>query len=131
MHVLTLHSHERTQFIEMTHSLHEAVRENGWKDGILLAFTPHTTAALTINENADPDVAVDLQHFLKSRIPADPSFRHMEGNSDAHIKSSLLGCSAQMIVARGALQLGTWQGLYFCEFDGPRQRQVYLQFCTA
>ncbi|MDD2500082.1 MAG: secondary thiamine-phosphate synthase enzyme YjbQ [Geobacter sp.] len=104
------------------------LRQRGWQDGILTVFVPHTTAGITINENADPDVARDMTWFMEQLVPNVSSFRHAEGNSDAHIKASLFGSSVQIIVRGGILWLGTWQGIYFCEFDGPRNRTVQLAF---
>src|SRR6185369_15085091 len=105
-----------------------AVKQNGWHDGTLTVFVPHTTAGVTINENADPDVARDMEWFSDELIPRNRNFRHGEGNSDAHIKASFFGSSVQVIVRGGKLWLGTWQGIYFCEFDGPRNRKVFLAF---
>jgi len=95
---------------------------------VLTVFVPHTTAGVTINENADPDVARDMEGFCESLVPNSNNFRHSEGNSDVHIKASLFGSSVQVIVRNGTLWLGTWQGIYFCEFDGPQDRKVYLAF---
>jgi len=95
--------------------------------GVCFVYTPHTTAAVTINENADPDVASDMVKGLDRIVPDDPGYDHAEGNSPAHIKSSLVGCSLTVLVERGRLLLGTWQGIYFCEFDGPRTRKVYVK----
>jgi secondary thiamine-phosphate synthase enzyme len=107
------------------------LRANGWQDGILVVYTPHTTSAVTINENADPDVQRDMNSFLSKLIPNLSEFRHAEGNSDSHIKSSLIGCSETIIVENGNMVLGTWQGIYFCEFDGPRTRKVHLKFIKS
>lgn len=104
------------------------LQQRGWQDGVLTIFVPHTTAGITINENADPDVARDMTWFMEQLVPNVSGFRHAEGNSDAHIKASLFGSSVQVIVRGGILWLGTWQGIYFCEFDGPRSRTVQLAF---
>ena len=104
------------------------LQQRGWQDGVLTVFVPHTTAGITINENADPDVARDMTWFMEQLVPNVPGFRHAEGNSDAHIKASLFGSSVQVMVRGGILWLGTWQGIYFCEFDGPRSRTVQLAF---
>ncbi|MDK9716796.1 MAG: secondary thiamine-phosphate synthase enzyme YjbQ [Trichlorobacter sp.] len=104
------------------------LQQRGWQDGILTVCVPHTTAGVTINENADPDVARDMTWFMEQLVPNVAGFRHAEGNSDAHIKASLFGSSVQVIVRGGILWLGTWQGIYFCEFDGPRSRTVQLAF---
>lgn len=125
---LTLRTRQRTELQPITGQLHDLIRQRGWQDGILTVFVPHTTAGVTINENADPDVARDMTWFMEQLVPNAPGFRHAEGNSDAHIKASLFGSSVQVIVRGGILWLGTWQGIYFCEFDGPRSRTVQLAF---
>ena len=119
---------KRNEFVEITDEVSAAVRAAGVKSGICVVYCPHTTAGVTIQENADPDVVRDMILWLNSRIPKDvPEFRHAEGNSDSHLKSSLIGTSVTIIVENGALVLGTWQGVYFCEFDGPRTRTVQVQ----
>ena len=118
----------RTQFVSITAKISEVVSNNGWQDGILTIFVPHTTAGVTINENADPDVARDMEWFSDELVPQSRRFHHSEGNSDAHIKASFYGSSVQVILRNGKLWLGTWQGIYFCEFDGPRERKVFLSF---
>jgi len=118
----------RTQFVPITAKIAEAISSNGWQDGVVTVFVPHTTAGVTINENADPDVAKDMESFSDELVPRSNRFRHSEGNSDAHIKASFYGSSVQVIVRDGKLWLGIWQGIYFCEFDGPRERKVYLAF---
>ena len=119
---------KRTQFIPITRNIAAAIAKNGWQDGVLTVFVPHTTAGVTINENADPDVARDMEGFSDELIPQSRHFRHGEGNSDAHIKASFYGSSVQVIVRGGKMWLGTWQGIYLCEFDGPRERKLYLAF---
>lgn len=119
----------RTQFVSITAQLEEVIGRNGWHDGVVTIFVPHTTAGVTINENADPDVARDMEWFSDELVPQNRNFRHAEGNSDAHLKASLYGSSVQLILRNGKPWLGTWQGIYFCEFDGPRRRKVYLA-CT-
>ncbi|MSN26309.1 MAG: YjbQ family protein [Geobacter sp.] len=121
-------SNRRTQFVPITEKIVECVASNGWKDGVLTLFVPHTTAAITINENADPDVALDMESFSDQLIPQSTHFRHSEGNSDAHIKASFYGSSLQIIVRSGKMWMGIWQGIYFCEFDGPRERKLFLAF---
>ena len=116
----------RTQFVSITAKVTEVIAANGWQDGVVTIFVPHTTAGITINENADPDVARDMKQFSDELIPQSKHFRHSEGNSDAHIKASFYGSSVQVIIRNGKMWLGTWQGIYFCEFDGPRQRKVQL-----
>lgn len=123
---ISITSSRRTQFVSMTTRVAEAIAANGWQDGVITIFVPHTTAGVTINENADPDVAMDMEMFSDELVPRSSRFRHGEGNSDAHIKASFFGSSLQVIVKSGRMRLGTWQGIYFCEFDGPRQRSVYL-----
>ncbi|HRZ78520.1 MAG TPA: secondary thiamine-phosphate synthase enzyme YjbQ [bacterium] len=117
----------RTQMIDMTGEISKIVSESGIKDGLAVIHIPHTTAAVTINENADPDVQKDMTKFMDRLIPHENWFAHSEGNSDSHIKSSLFGCSQTVIIEKGRLVLGTWQGIYFCEFDGPRSRKVFVK----
>jgi secondary thiamine-phosphate synthase enzyme len=118
----------RTHFLAITAEINEIITKEGWQDGILTVFVPHTTAGVTINENADPDVARDMEWFSDELVPQSSHFRHVEGNSDAHLKASFYGSSVQVIVRGGKLWLGTWQGIYFCEFDGPRKRKICLAF---
>lgn len=120
----------RTQFVPITSKVAEVISDNDWQDGIVTIFVPHTTAGITINENADPDVARDMERFSDDLIPQSRHFRHAEGNSDSHIKASFYGSSVQVIIRNGKMWLGTWQGIYFCEFDGPRQRKVCLAFTS-
>jgi secondary thiamine-phosphate synthase enzyme len=124
--ILTVKTHSRTEMIDITDDVQAALRENGVRDGFCMVFVPHTTAAVTINENADPTVKDDMLKVINNIIPWDDGYRHLEGNSAAHIKSTLVGASELVAVAAGKLQLGTWQGLFFCEFDGPRRRKVHL-----
>jgi secondary thiamine-phosphate synthase enzyme len=116
----------QTEFVDITRSVQEAVRKIGAEDGVCIVFVPHTTAAVTINENADPSVLHDIIMELNKIVPFKDSYRHMEGNAPAHIKASLVGCSEIIMVASGKLVLGTWQGVFFCEFDGPRSRKVHV-----
>lgn len=118
---------KREVLINITSEVNKIVRESGIKEGVCRIFIPHTTAGITINENADPAVMKDIIHFLARLIPQSASFSHMEGNSDAHIKSSITGPSLDVIIHNGILVLGTWQGLMFAEYDGPRNRKVYVQ----
>lgn len=111
----------------ITSMVQEAVRESGARNGMCFVFCPHTTAGITINENADPDVVRDVLFGLREAYPDRREFRHMEGNSAAHLKASAVGSSAAVPVQNGKLVLGTWQGIYFCEFDGPRRRKVFVQ----
>ncbi len=119
-------SSRHEELIDITEAVEKAVQREKIQEGICVVYTPHTTAGITINENEDPDVLRDILYGLERMIP-DEGFHHSEGNSTAHIKSSLMGCSKQVLVEKGKLQLGTWQGIYFCEFDGPRTRQVWVQ----
>jgi len=121
-------THSRTQLVDITGEVQAAVRKAGIRDGLCMIFVPHTTAAVTINENADPTVKDDILKVINKVIPWDDGYRHLEGNSAAHIKSTLVGASELVAVAGGKLQLGTWQGIFFCEFDGPRRRKVCLHF---
>ena len=120
-----------TEMINIDHLVQQAVAESQVRTGICHVFVPHTTAGVTINENADPAVVRDILMELNKVIPLDDGYRHMEGNSAAHIKSSLIGASTQVIVEGGDLVLGTWQGIFFAEFDGPRTRKVHLQLTPA
>jgi secondary thiamine-phosphate synthase enzyme len=118
----------RNQFVEITDQVREAVAASGIKSGFCVVYCPHTTAAITVNENADPDVVHDMLLYLSRTVPKDePGFRHGEGNSDSHIKASLVGPSVTLVVNVGDVGLGRWQGVYFCEFDGPRTRTVVVQ----
>jgi secondary thiamine-phosphate synthase enzyme len=117
----------KTDFVDITRSVQEAIQKLGMKDGICFVFAPHTTAAITINENADPSVSRDIVMELNKIVPFQDRYQHSEGNSSAHIKASLLGPSQTLFVESGRLVLGTWQGIFFCEFDGPRSRKVYVK----
>ena len=123
---LKVKSGSRTQLIDITSDVQAALREAGVRDGLCMIYVPHTTAAVTINENADPTVKSDILKILNQVIPFEANYGHMEGNSAAHIKSTLVGASELVAVLNGKLQLGTWQGIFFCEFDGPRRRRVHL-----
>jgi secondary thiamine-phosphate synthase enzyme len=127
MKILQIQSHRQVEMIDITREVCTAVREAGVAEGLAVVFTPHTTAAVTINENADPDVCRDMVMAINRLIPMQDGYRHREGNSAAHVKSSLIGASETLIVDSGEIRLGTWQGIYFCEFDGPRQRRVHVQ----
>lgn len=118
---------QRNEFLDITSNVRQAVSGSGIREGICVVFVPHTTAGVTINENADPDVTRDIRKHMGKLVPNDPAFAHSEGNSDAHIQSSLFGPSLTVIVKDGKPLLGTWQGIYFTEFDGPRTRQVYVK----
>ncbi len=125
---IELKSTRKVEFIDITPQVREMLRAGKCGAGILLVFTPHTTAAVTINENADPAVPHDLGEFLQRLVPRQDYFRHGEGNSPAHVLSSLVGASETLVVGNGEPILGSWQEIFFCEFDGPRQRRVFLKF---
>ncbi len=127
IHALSIHTKQQFQFKEITGEIDNIVSRSGIIEGSVLLFVPHTTAAVTINENADPDVAADIITGLNKLIPLHDSYRHREGNSAAHIKSSLIGASEQILIHEGKLLLGAWQGIYFCEFDGPRSRTLHVK----
>ncbi len=126
-YTLDVNTRERTQLLDITSAVGRLVAQSGVAEGTCLLYVPHTTAGLTINENADPTVAADMQMELNKLVPFDDGYRHSEGNSAAHIKSSLVGVSLVLFISGGKLQLGTWQGVYFCEFDGPRRRKVMVK----
>jgi len=118
----------RCQMIDITSQVRSIVGESGIKDGDAIIYCPHTTAGVTINENADRSVPHDILLALEKVVPEHQAgFKHIEGNSDAHVKSSIIGCSEQVLISNGSLCLGTWQGIFFCEFDGPRNRKVFVQ----
>jgi secondary thiamine-phosphate synthase enzyme len=124
----TVSTGKRNEMVDITGKVEKAVADSGISDGSVVIYCPHTTAAITINENADPDVVHDILLTLSALVPQDKDgYRHSEGNSDAHVKSSIVGCSETVLVNNGQMQLGTWQGIYFCEFDGPRKRAVIVQ----
>lgn len=114
----------RTELVDITSQVQDAVRESGVLDGICHVYVPHTTAGITINENADPSVRQDILMELNKMVPFEDSYKHLEGNAAAHIKASIMGSSETILVEGGRLLLGTWQGVFFCEFDGPRNRRV-------
>jgi secondary thiamine-phosphate synthase enzyme len=122
---LTIKTSKRNEFIDITSKVKDLV--GGASEGVVTVFVPHTTTGITINENADPDVPRDILKKLEALIPQLDNYSHMEGNSDAHIKASLFGSSVRVIVKDGQLLLGTWQSIFFCEFDGPRTRMFYVQ----
>ena len=124
---IQLQTRKQEEFISITRILREAVEKSGTKDGIVIIQVPHTTAGITINESADPDVVNDIVRMLNVMIPDRFEYLHQEGNSPAHIKASLLGSSALVIIKEGDLMLGTWQGVFFCEFDGPRSRKIWVK----
>ncbi|KHK03179.1 secondary thiamine-phosphate synthase enzyme YjbQ [Desulfovibrio sp. TomC] len=128
METLELRTPCREALVRITPALRELVAAKNWRDGAIVVFCPHTTAGLTVNEDADPDVAADMVTTMARLVPRDPRYRHAEGNSDAHVKTTLVGPSLTLLVADGQLRLGTWQGVYLCEWDGPRTRNVWVQW---
>ena len=124
---MNIRTSKHTQMINITGTVQKVVTESGVKSGICTVFIPHTTAAVTINENADPDVVRDFTMEINKIVPWEDGYQHMEGNSAAHLKASMIGFSELVIIDEGRLVLGTWQGIYFCEFDGPRSRKLYLK----
>jgi secondary thiamine-phosphate synthase enzyme len=131
MRELKVHSNQQVELIDITSEIGRVIADAGISDGLAILFVPHTTAAVTINENADPDVAIDMVNGLNKLIPLQDNYRHMEGNSAAHIKSSLIGVSETILIRGGTPFLGTWQGIYFCEFDGPRQRKLQIKLISG
>jgi secondary thiamine-phosphate synthase enzyme len=131
MTTISITTHSRVEMIDITSRVRQAIAESGITSGLALLHVPHTTAAITINENADPDVPLDLVAELKKIVPFDDNYRHAEGNSAAHIKSTLVGPQQWLIVDGGKPVLGTWQGVFFCEFDGPRHRKLHVQVVSS
>lgn len=129
--VIDIRSTVREQCLELTEQVAALVRRAGIETGLAVVFCPHTTAGVMVQENADPTVKSDLLGHLRHLIPQDPAFQHDEGNADAHIKSALVGVSTTLLIDQGRLVLGRWQGLYFCEFDGPRSRQLIVRIQAA
>lgn len=124
---ITIKSRSRTELINITDQVQEAVKGSKVNHGLCHLFVLHTTAGITVNEGADPAVQRDMVNFLNKLVPNDPYFTHAEGNSDAHIKSSMVGTTETIFIENGRLVLGTWQAIYFCEFDGPRERKVAVK----
>ena len=125
---ISVKTRSRNEMVDITGAVREVVRTSGISDGTVLVYCPHTTGAITINENADPTVVSDLLEGFERLVPyGRKEYRHMEGNSDSHIKSSMVGCSETLIISNGNIKLGTWQGIYFAEFDGPRNRKVWIK----
>ncbi len=127
----SVESHVREELIDISGIVEDVVRDAAFDEGICIVYTPHTTAALTINENTDPAVRSDLIAILAGIIPRSARYHHQEGNSDAHAKASLIGSSVIVPIESGKPALGTWQGIMFCEFDGPRKRQIFIQLISA
>jgi secondary thiamine-phosphate synthase enzyme len=126
MKSLAIRTQKHTQFVDITMEVQKAAEALAIKTGIVTVFVPHTTAGITINENADPSVTSDMAEALERAIPWRAGYSHSEGNAAAHAKASIMGSSVQIIVENGQLQLGTWQAVYFCEFDGPRSRNIWV-----
>ena len=124
---ITIHTHKRTEMLDITSKIQQVLQGSDKKQGLCCIFVPHTTAGITINENADPSVLEDILQELEKVIPFNDNYHHLEGNSAAHIKSSLVGSSISVIIENGQLKLGTWQGICFSEFDGPRTREVWIK----
>lgn len=127
MHEFTIATRRKEEMVNITSFVRQAVRESGKKRGICTVYVPHTTAGVTINESADPDVVLDILRGLRHTVPENLPYEHGEGNAPAHVKASLVGPSVSVIFENGEVLLGTWQGIFFCEFDGPRQRRVWVQ----
>ena len=128
---INVKSRARTEFIDITEKVQEVLKDTGISSGLCNIFVPHTTAAVTINEGADPTVQRDIQTFLNKMVPFEGDYQHREGNSSAHIKTTLIGVSQTVLIDEGRLVLGTWQSIFFCEFDGPRHRRVALKIIAS
>ncbi len=124
---LKVRSSRRIEMIDITSKVREVVKKSGVREGICVLYVPHTTAAVTINENADPSVRVDIENTLSKLVPYGAGYAHLEGNADAHIKATMVGPSENLIISNSDILLGTWQGIFFCEFDGPRNRRIYIK----
>ena len=130
MKTLRIKTDRRTQFLDITHEVEQSVRESSIKTGLCYVYVPHTTAGITINEHADPDVASDVEAIFDRLIPQKGPYQHAEGNTDSHMKTILTGTSQTIFIENGKLALGTWQGIFLCEFDGPRQRTVFVKIVS-
>ena len=124
---ISVKTHSRIDMVDITSSVQKEFSKSGITDGICVVYVPHTTAGITINEGADPAVCRDIMKKLNDLVPPDAGYGHMEGNADSHIKTSIIGSSVTVIVENGRMTLGTWQKIFFCEFDGPRSRKVYVK----
>ncbi len=122
-----INTKKRTEFVDITDIVKKKVKEVQIEDGICFIYVPHTTAGITINENYDPSVKEDIESTLSRLVPKDGGYTHLEGNADAHIKASIIGTSVSLIIENGDLLLGRWQGIFFCEFDGPRRRKIFIK----
>lgn len=128
MKTITVKTHSQTEMLDITTEIQSAIKAENFSDGICMLYVPHTTAGITINESADPSVRRDILMVLNQMVPWKANYRHMEGNSPAHVKSSLMGASELVAVENGVMVLGTWQGIFYCEFDGPRTRKLHIKF---
>ena len=128
--IISVKTGARTEMIDITPQVQDAVRKSGARDGVCMLYVPHTTAAVTINEGADPSVRSDIMMVLNQIVPWQAEYRHLEGNSPAHIKSTLVGASELVGIENGSLVMGTWQAIFFCEFDGPRNRKLHLRIIS-
>jgi secondary thiamine-phosphate synthase enzyme len=131
MQQLTVKTQSQTEMIDITRQVQQTIEAAGFQDGLCVLYVPHTTAGITINESADPSVRRDILMVLNQMVPWKADYRHMEGNSPAHIKSTLVGASQWVVVENGQMVLGTWQGIFFCEFDGPRTRKLQMKLVPA
>ena len=129
--ILSVKTKSRTELIDITPQIAEQVRQSGVSDGLCMLYVPHTTGAVTINESADPSVRSDIQMVLNQIVPWEANYKHLEGNSPAHVKATLVGATELLAIENGALVLGTWQGIFFCEFDGPRTRKIHVRILDA
>lgn len=131
MKMIEVETHSKEEFLDITLIVQSELNKAAVQEGLCVVYVPHTTAGVTINENADPSVREDLLMVLRKLVPDSLPYQHGEGNAPAHVKASLVGSSVTVLVVRGRLALGTWQGIYLCEFDGPRRRRVYLKLLTS
>lgn len=129
--ILSVKTSARTELIDITSHITKQVKQSGIGDGLCMLYVPHTTAAVTINESADPSVRGDIEMVLNKIVPWEANYKHLEGNSPAHVKATLVGASELIAIENGALVLGTWQGIFFCEFDGPRTRKIHVRVMDA
>lgn len=127
MEAITVQTNAQTEMIDITHEVQGAIAAAKFENGLCMLYVPHTTAGITINESADPSVRRDILMVLNQMVPWKADYRHMEGNSPAHVKSSLVGASEYLVIENGRMVLGTWQGIFYCEFDGPRTRKLYMK----
>ncbi len=127
METLHIKTNKRIDFVDVTNDIRSLVHKSGVEAGILTVYVPHTTCGITINEHADPDVVRDIHYQLEKIVPYQKGYQHLEGNADSHIKTTLVGSSEQVIIENGTLILGTWQGIFLCDFDGPRTRKIHVK----